>query len=708
MNRRWNLPRAAVFTALLTVLLAAACVPIPGLPNSGQGGAATSQNTGNAVVPKTGSDTVIPDVKVSDQTYDGKSVVVADVISNGPGWMVIHSQSNGVVGPVVGVTHVNSGENKDVIVKVDPAKTTGVMYAMLHEDKGKVGTYEYPGPDIPTSVNGKMLTPPFMANKQTPGLDVAPLVKATNQTVQNGKITIDEVDSPTPAWIAIHALNKDGTVGESIGYTAVKAGKNVAVTVSADPAKVTQTLFAVLHTDDGTVGAFDFPQHDAAVEVDQAMIGMAFASDGKEPQSGIKLEMNMPGMASAATAQPNQPNQPTATTGAGAGEMPGMETATTAPTQPASAMVTPEPGITPVVKVSDQTLDNGMVKVDDVVSPNPGWIVIYTTTSEGWPDQVIGYTAVQKGDNQNVMVKVDPAKAQGKLYAQLHVDSGKVGTYEFPGVDAPLMLGVQMIAGTFKVAAAVANNPEPTATTGMGDMPTPGNTETPQAPSQSTLPFIKVADQPIVNSTIVIPEVFSLGDAWLVIHRQNGDGTQGPMVGFVRVKDGDNTNVVVRVDTRFTSTTMYAMLHADMGKIGKLEFPGPDEPVMANGEMVNIPFIVTGNRDADVVINLSKDSGGVPFLVDGYDMSLYLSLKDKPGQSNCTGDCLMTFKPLIASGRVVAGSGVASNKLGILIHKDGSRQVTYAGAPLYTYVDDAKPGDINGQNLDGVWFLVNP
>jgi hypothetical protein len=50
---------------------------------------------------------------VNDQTTDGTSVMVADAFSQGPGWMVIHSQVNGTVGPAIGETHLNPGDNKN-------------------------------------------------------------------------------------------------------------------------------------------------------------------------------------------------------------------------------------------------------------------------------------------------------------------------------------------------------------------------------------------------------------------------------------------------------------------------------------------------------------------------------------------------------------------------------------------------------------------
>jgi len=79
------------------------------------------------------------------------------------------------------------------------------------------------------------------------------------------------------------------------------------------------------------------------------------------------------------------------------------------------------------------------------------------------------------------------------------------------------------------------------------------------------------------------------------------------------VKEWNNTNVVVKIDTSLATPVLYAMLHEDHGIIGKLEFPGPDNPVYVNGQMVAPPFNVTGLVQ-DVTINIQKPQGVFHFL----------------------------------------------------------------------------------------------
>jgi hypothetical protein len=49
-----------------------------------------------------------------------------------------------------------------------------------------------------------------------------------------------------------------------------------------------------------------------------------------------------------------------------------------------------------------------------------------------------------------------------------------------------------------------------------------------------------------------------------------------------------------------------------------------------------------------------------------------------------------------------------TGKLGTIKSEGGKRQVTLNGWPLYTYAGDSQPGDVNGQNVQGTWFVVSP
>jgi predicted lipoprotein with Yx(FWY)xxD motif len=45
-------------------------------------------------------------------------------------------------------------------------------------------------------------------------------------------------------------------------------------------------------------------------------------------------------------------------------------------------------------------------------------------------------------------------------------------------------------------------------------------------------------------------------------------------------------------------------------------------------------------------------------------------------------------------------------KFGVAVRTGGARQLTYDGAPLYLWFKDKKPGDMTGQGVRGVWWVV--
>lgn len=96
-------------------------------------------------------------------------------------------------------------------------------------------------------------------------------------------------------------------------------------------------------------------------------------------------------------------------------------------------------------------------------------------------------------------------------------------------------------------------------------------------------------------------------------------------------------------------------------------------------------------------------------LTDGNGMSLYLFEPDEQGKSTCYDACAGAWPPVI--GTAMADGMAKSSLLGTVKRKDGSMQVTYNGWPLYYFIRDKAPGDMNGQGKNGFggeWYLVEP
>ncbi|MEZ4863122.1 MAG: hypothetical protein R3C14_17515 [Caldilineaceae bacterium] len=95
---------------------------------------------------------------------------------------------------------------------------------------------------------------------------VQPSVVVDDQAIVDGKVTVAEVVTPQDGWIVIHR-SQSGNLDAVIGLAPVKAGlnRNVVVTINVDLA--TETLYALLHSDLGQQGIYEFPGADAPIIV---------------------------------------------------------------------------------------------------------------------------------------------------------------------------------------------------------------------------------------------------------------------------------------------------------------------------------------------------------------------------------------------------------------------------------------------------------
>lgn len=116
----------------------------------------------------------------------------------------------------------------------------------------------------------------------------------------------------------------------------------------------------------------------------------------------------------------------------------------------------------------------------------------------------------------------------------------------------------------------------------------------------------------------------------------------------------------------------------------------------------------TGSAMEEALVNQVTDPTLGDILVDGNGMTLYMFTKDAPNKSNCAGDCLKAWPPLLSNGSPQAGPGVDAALLGTAEMSDGSLIVTYHQMPLYYWAGDVKAGDTNGQDVNGVWYVVTP
>ncbi len=96
--------------------------------------------------------------------------------------------------------------------------------------------------------------------------------------------------------------------------------------------------------------------------------------------------------------------------------------------------------------------------------------------------------------------------------------------------------------------------------------------------------------------------------------------------------------------------------------------------------------------------------GSVTVLTTAKGLTVYTFAADTtPGKSSCYGSCAAYWPPV--TGTASAAAGIPGT-FATITRTDGTKQVTWNGHPLYTYVGDHGPGTASGNNLNingGLW-----
>ena len=114
---------------------------------------------------------------------------------------------------------------------------------------------------------------------------------------------------------------------------------------------------------------------------------------------------------------------------------------------------------------------------------------------------------------------------------------------------------------------------------------------------------------------------------------------------------------------------------------------------------------------AAATIMVATDAKLGTILVDGSGKTLYLFVADKSTSSTCYTSCAALWPPVLTTGAPVAGTGATASLLGTTTRTDGKVEVTYAGHPLYYFIQDKKAGDTTGQGVNGfsgLWWVLSP
>ena len=96
-------------------------------------------------------------------------------------------------------------------------------------------------------------------------------------------------------------------------------------------------------------------------------------------------------------------------------------------------------------------------------------------------------------------------------------------------------------------------------------------------------------------------------------------------------------------------------------------------------------------------------------LVGPNGMTLYMFTEDIDGVSACYERCAIAWPPLlVAEGEEVVLAEGITGTVGTTTRDDGTLQATINNMPLYYWWRDVIPGDTTGQDVQQVWYVLNP
>ena len=112
-----------------------------------------------------------------------------------------------------------------------------------------------------------------------------------------------------------------------------------------------------------------------------------------------------------------------------------------------------------------------------------------------------------------------------------------------------------------------------------------------------------------------------------------------------------------------------------------------------------------GDSNKQAVVK-TRMVGAKTLLVNRRGLTLYRLSVERKGHFICTTSaCLALWHPLVvAHGKTPTGA----KSLSTVKRPDGRTQVAYKGGPLYTFAEDEKPGDMEGNGFKdvGTWHIV--
>jgi predicted lipoprotein with Yx(FWY)xxD motif len=337
--------------------------------------------------------------------------------------------------------------------------------------------------------------------------------------------------------------------------------------------------------------------------------------------------------------------------------------------------------VTNSVVVENQSLSSdNTITISSVTADEVGWLVIHAQ-ADGKPGAILGFSPVQAGENNDVVVEIDSSSATETLYAMLHVDADTEGMFDFPG-------------GNDLPATDAAGNVVTPAFTVTGGLPTALSLNLSESEALG-LYLTDVAGMSLYTFAADVPGTSNCyggcAAAWppLLVEAGTeysaGEGIPGEL-GTTK-RDDDTLQVT------YNEWPLYYWIN-------------DAAPGDTNGHNVNNVWAVA-YPTTHVFLGGNDDLGR--FLVGPDGLTLYRFNPDEPGSSVCYDQCAANWPPLlIGEGEIPGGNAGVVGKLDTTERDDGTIQITYEGMPLYYWVNDAAPGDATGHGVNDIWYVLPP
>jgi predicted lipoprotein with Yx(FWY)xxD motif len=104
-------------------------------------------------------------------------------------------------------------------------------------------------------------------------------------------------------------------------------------------------------------------------------------------------------------------------------------------------------------------------------------------------------------------------------------------------------------------------------------------------------------------------------------------------------------------------------------------------------------------------LELMHSAAAANYFTDSKGMTLYYFTKDAADVNSCVGGCLTAW-PIYYAEKLIVPAGLDAADFGSFKRADGAMQSTYKGWPLYYFAKDTKAGEMLGDGVGNVWYVI--